>query len=64
MTAPEPNPEAISFQQLIFEIMPNGERTLELWECGACAAILRPETRQKHAEWHGQLRFHLAMASL
>lgn len=62
MSAPNPNPETIPFNQLLFQL--NTGSTLEVWECGACAALLRPETRQQHAEWHGQLRLHLAMASL
>ena len=63
MTAPEPNPEAITFQQLILTLRPE-QGTLELWECGACAALMRPETRQLHAEWHGSMRLALLMASL
>ena len=63
MTAPEPGPDTVTFNQLV--LTPGSkDGPLKLWECGLCASLVRPEAAQLHAEWHGQLKMALLMASL
>jgi hypothetical protein len=64
-----PDRDTISFLDIKFFITgprvdPEKKPDFTLYECGECAALVREEKIQDHAQWHGKVRKEVTMAAM